>query len=88
MAEENGVQAEDVSVEIFQGEEEWQIAEIAVTAGEISKEGSGQGELSVEAVQIEEKRKDIKNISKDEKTLKRQICSYFAIGEDKVHIWK
>ena len=88
MAEENGVQAEDVSVEIFQGEEEWQIAEIAVTAGEISKEGSGQGELSVEAVQIEEKRKDIKNISKDEKALKRQICSYFAIGEDKVHIWK
>ena len=88
MAEENGVQAEDVSVEIFQGEEEWQIAEIAVTAGEISKEGSGQGELSVEAVQIEEKRKNIKNISKDEKALKRQICSYFAIGEDKVHIWK
>lgn len=88
MAEENGVQAEDVSVEIFQGEEEWQIAEIAVAAGEISKEGSGQGELSVEAVQIEEKRKDIKSISKDEKALKRQICSYFAIGEDKVHIWK
>lgn len=89
MAEEKGVQAEEVSVEILQGETEWQIAEIAVMAGTIPKDGGEKEKLSVEAVQIEQKGKgDINNISKDELALKKQICSYFAIGEDKVHIWK
>lgn len=89
MAEEKGVQAEEVSVEILQGETEWQIAEIAVMAGTIPKDGGEKEKLSVEAVQIGQKGKgDINNISKDELALKKQICSYFAIGEDKVHIWK
>lgn len=89
MAEEKGVQAEEVSVEILQGETEWQIAEIAVMAGTIPKDGGEKEKLSVEAVQIEQKGKgNINNISKDELALKKQICSYFAIGEDKVHIWK
>lgn len=89
MAEENGVQAAEVSVEILEGDTEWQIAEIAVTAGKASGESVEKEELSVETVQIEEKeRRNVNNVSKDEKALKRQICSYFALGEDKVHIWK
>lgn len=89
MAEEKGVQAEEVSVEILQGDTQWQIAEIAVMAGTIPKDGGEKEKLSVEAVQIGQKgKKNINNISKDELALRKQICSYFAIGEDKVHIWK
>lgn len=89
MAEEKGVQAEEVSVEILQGDTQWQIAEIAVMAGTIPKDGGEKEKLSVEAVRIGQKgKKNINNISKDELALRKQICSYFAIGEDKVHIWK
>lgn len=85
MAEENEVDAKEVSVEFLSGDAQWQIAEISVMA-----ESEENGEMvSVEAVQMDGGgRNNIDNISKDIKAFKKQICSYFAIGEDKVHIWK
>lgn len=92
MAEENGLNAEEVLVDIKQGDEEWQIQEISVKSGTILGDQKEQEKLSVEAVQIEgDKQKNINYPMEDykySKRLKKQICNYFAIGEDKVHIWE
>lgn len=92
MAEENGLNAEEVLVDIKQGDEEWQIQEISVKSGTILGDQKEQEKLSVEAVQIEgDKQKNINYLKEDykySKRLKKQICNYFAIGEDKVHIWE
>ncbi len=92
MAEENGLNAEEVLVDIKQGDEEWQIQEISVKSGTILGDQKEQEKLSVEAVQIEgDKQKNINYPKEDykySKRLKKQICNYFAIGEDKVHIWE
>lgn len=53
MAEENGLNAEEVLVDIKQGDEEWQIQEISVKSGTILGDQKEQEKLSVEAVQIE-----------------------------------
>ena len=87
MAEENGVEAQEVSVEIREGDEEWQIAEIEVMAEAVPE--YKKETFSVETVQIEggdDMRQE--NSSGSAKALRRQICNYFVIGEDKVHIWK
>ncbi len=92
MAEENGLNAEEVLVDINQGDEEWQIQEISVKSGTVLGDQKEQEKLSVEAVQIEgDKQKNINYPMEDykySKRLKKQICNYFAIGEDKVHIWE
>lgn len=92
MAEENGLNAEEVLVDIKHGDEEWQIQEISVKSGTILGDQKEQEKLSVEAVQIEgDKQKNINYLKEDykySKRLKKQICNYFAIGEDKVHIWE
>ncbi len=92
MAEENGLNAEEVLVDIKQGDEEWQIQEISVKSGTVLGDQKEQEKLSVEAVQIEgDKQKNINYLKEDykySKRLKKQICNYFAIGEDKVHIWE
>ena len=85
MAEQNGVFVEDAGVTLKRDGEEWAIEEITVTR----KQTQEDGKLSVEAVQMEGERQTAKeDTSKKAESLRKQICSYFVIGEDRVHIWK
>lgn len=86
MAEQNGVFVEDAGVTLKRNGEEWAIEEITVTRKQTQEDGQG---LSVEAVQMEGERQTAKeDTSKKAESLRKQICSYFVIGEDRVHIWK
>lgn len=86
LAEQKGVSVKDAKVILKREEEEWEIEEITVTTGNLPESGQ---ELSVETIQIgEDKQIEEEDTSKAAKSLRKQICSYFVIGEDKVHIWK
>lgn len=88
MAEEKGVGTEDTTVKIAKEDEEWRIEEINVVTKTADEAGQGE-ESSVETVRIERKGgMEREDTSVDARALRRQICSYFVIGEDKVHIWK
>ncbi len=84
LAAQKGITVEEASVSL-QGEgEEWEIAEISVKLGDAPKENV---DFSVETAQIEEGQQDAwENTSKAAKSLQKQICNYFVIGKDKVHI--
>ncbi|MDD7404228.1 MAG: stage III sporulation protein AF [Butyribacter sp.] len=101
MAEEKGVTLEDVTVTLAEKEEVCQIA--AITGKTVSKKtganaGTGKQEdtdnlISVETIQIgqnkwQEEGEKQEDTSKQARKLQQQICSYFLIGEDRVHLWK
>ena len=66
--------------------EGWEIEEISITRKQSQDD---RKELSVEAAQIDGRRQVVEeDTSKKAKSLQKQICSYFVIGEDRVHIWK
>ncbi|RKI41140.1 hypothetical protein D7V86_22560 [bacterium D16-51] len=86
MAEQNGISVEEAGVELKKGKDGWEIEEISITR---KPDQDDRQELSVEAVQIDTKRQTVEeDKSKRAKSLQKQICSYFVIGEDRVHIWK
>ena len=85
MAEQNGVSVKDAGVRLKKEGEGWEIEEITVTRKQVPEDGK---EPSVEAVQMEGERQAVKeDTSKKAKSLRKQICGYFVIGEDRVHIW-
>jgi len=84
LAAQKGITVEEASVSLQEGEGEWEIAEISVKLGDAPKENV---DFSVETAQIEERRQDAwENTSKAAKSLQKQICNYFVIRKDKVHI--
>lgn len=88
MAEEKGIELEEASVAINQEGEEWQIEEIVVLM-KAAKAGQAEENPSIETVRIgNSSGMEKEDTSGDAKSLRKQICSYFVIGEDKVHIWK
>lgn len=85
LAEEKGLHLKEVAVEVREKEGEWRIEKVtAVTEEDLEQKGD-----SVETVWATEGQRVRKeDTSKLAKALRKQICNYFVIGEDKVHIWK
>lgn len=93
MAQEKGIELEDVTVTLNQDSEEWQIAEITAKTNADTNTEDADNRISIETIQIGEEKleKDIANTEDNSKTansLRQQISNYFVIGEDKVHLWK
>lgn len=93
MAQEKGIELEDVTVTLNQDSEEWQIAEITAKTNADTNTEDADNRISIETIQIGEEKleKDIVNTEDNSKTanlLRQQISNYFVIGEDKVHLWK
>lgn len=94
MAEEKGVSLGEVHVTLTEGET-CSIAEISgkTVLPEENADEEQSEEISVETIRIgtkgqEKERIEQEDTSTEAKRLRKQICSYFVIGEDKVHLWK
>jgi len=89
MAEGRGVELKEVDVELSWSGEEWEIKDVSVMTEENPQTGQQEGRISVETVEIGEDNKiREENTSGNAKALRKDICSSFAVGKDKVHIWK
>lgn len=89
MAERHGVGIKEANVELAWSGEEWEIEEISVLTEENLQTGQQEDRISIEAVEIGEDNKiRQENTSKNAKALRKDICSNFVVGKDKVHIWK
>lgn len=89
MAEEHDVGLKEASVEVTWSGEEWEIQEVSVVTEEKQRTGQTGNRVSIEAIEIG-KKNHIKqeNTSKNAQALRKEICSSFVVGKDKVHIWK
>lgn len=92
MADENGIELENVDVVLEENEGGLTIAEITGKTTNIEEKKS-EDLISIETMQIGEEVQSQKvygqeNNSKGVRTLRRQICNQFVLGEDKVHLWK
>ena len=89
MAEVHGVGIKEADVEITWSGEEWEIEEVSVITEEASQTGQQEDRISIETVETWKDNKiRQENTSKNAKALRKDICSSFVVGEDKVHIWK
>lgn len=89
LAQEAGVAVEEATVEIVQENGEWRMEAVTVVTKEFSDKEQKGGAFAIETIRIgEDKRVRIEDDSQSANSLRQQICSYFVIGEDKVHIWK
>lgn len=92
MADENGIELENVDVVLEEDEGGLTIAEITGKTTNIEEKKS-EDLISIETIQIgkEVQSQEVhrqENNSKGVRTLRRQICNQFVLGEDKVHLWK
>lgn len=86
LAQQKGMAVEDAKVVLKKEKDAWMIQEISLTA---NKDTGAEREISVETVQME-KENEVKkeDTSGKARALRKQLCDYFVLGEDKVHIWK
>lgn len=89
MAEGHGVGIKEANVELAWSGGEWEIEEVSVMTKEGPQAGQQDERISIEAVIIGENNKiRQEDTSKNAKALRKDICSSFIVGKDKVHIWK
>ena len=84
LAKEKKVEVKEADVTLKKDSNAWTIQEITL----VTKKDT-ESDLSVEAVRMEtdcEVKKE--DTSRKARSLRRQICDHFVLGEDKVHIWK
>lgn len=85
MAKEHGMEVKEADVELAWSDGEWEVREVSV----LTEKEPQTGRISIEAVEIGESNKIRKeDTSKNAMALRKEICSSFVVGEDKVHIWK
>lgn len=92
MADENGIELENVSVVLKEKKDELAIAEITAKTTDV-KVKTGKDLISIETIQIGQEMQGEEvhgqeDNSREARTLRKQICNQFVLGEDKVHLWK
>lgn len=103
LARQKGLTLEETKVVLEKGKDSWEVIEVSGRIEEKGEAGDSRGSggkaggenrvesVAVEAVSIgegtaqEEREEDT---SHEGKTLKKEICSSFALGKERVHIWK
>lgn len=89
LAEQEGVRLKVAEVEAVNEEGSLMIEQITVVTSSVSPTEAENETISIETIQIgNDKETREADTSKRAKSLRRQICNCFVVGEDKVQIWK